>query len=57
MPAGPATLLVLALFLSSMCATIAGVYLLAGAGWAFVTGGAMLMVAAALVRSGLKADG
>lgn len=33
---------------------VAGVYLLAGAGWALICGGSLLFVAAAVLRNGLR---
>lgn len=35
---------------------VAGTFLLAGPGWAFVAGGIALLVCAAFLRSGLRAE-
>lgn len=40
--------------LAGLCLISAGVYVLAGLGWALVAGGACLLVCAAFLRAGLR---
>lgn len=40
--------------LAGLCLIAAGVFLLAGLGWALVAGGVCLLVCAAFIRSGLR---
>lgn len=40
--------------LAGLCLIATGVFLLAGLGWALVTGGVCLLVCAAFIRSGLR---